>query len=106
MPELVISGRLMAQKGAVIALDVGSGLTVNQMQSETIITQLTEWPLFHNGCAAGLSLRPGPSPHSRALVAYHTPKEPTPGHAGMLFALGLGGHLACLSVPDLYELLR
>jgi len=106
VPELVISGRLASQKGAVVSLDVGSGMQVNNMQSSAVVTLLTEWPLFHNGCAAGLRVRPGRSAMSRTWVNYHTPQEPTPGHAGMLLAMGLSGHLASLSIQDLYEMLR
>ena len=79
----------------------------NLPASDSVAAYLTDWPLFHNGCAAGLRVRPGNADAaSRAWVAYHAPREPTSGHAGLLFAMGLSGHLAALSMPDLYELLR
>ena len=76
---------------------------------------LQVWPEFHNGCAVGLRLRgynkpPGgpasPRPLSaitRDWILYHYPAQPTPANAGMLFALGLQGHLSALALTDVFR---
>ena len=82
------------------------------------MAELTAWPEFHNGVAAGLRLAPGeggtPGPprtplcwavlrraHSlagagghqltRTWIVYNKPPEPSYTHAGLLMALGLSG---------------
>lgn len=50
LPKLVLAGRLPAQQNATVNLDVNAGQN---------LTDLTTWPDFHNGVAAGLRLAPG-----------------------------------------------
>lgn len=85
------------------------------------IQELTGWPEFHNGVAAGLKYQPpwfassGPevsqvrvphaSPGTRAWIMYNKPAEASSSHAGVVLALGLQGHLAALATTDLYRYL-
>lgn len=50
VPKLVLAGRLPTQQNATVNLDVSAGQN---------LTDLTTWPEFHNGVAAGLRLAPG-----------------------------------------------
>ena len=90
--------------------------------------EVTAWPEFHNGAAAGLRLAPAPPPASRqrgsggttggttggtsssrrrhpalAWCALERPEQPSFSHAGTLLALGLTGHLDSLAWTDLYR---
>jgi hypothetical protein len=81
---------------------------------------MTVWPNFHNGVAAGLRL-PSPGEDSTSKItrswiiynkATHDCGETSePGsqlahaHGGFLMALGLRGHLSALSMTDVYEYL-
>ena len=74
--------------------------------------ELTAWPEFHNGCAAGLRLAPSAGggegggacgPLSRSWLMHQRPEAPSYAHAGLLMALGLTGHLRRLSWTDLYR---
>lgn len=84
---------------------------------------LCQWPYFHNGVAAGLTIcasisnnvidstwinynRPkssmnGQDPRDRESALSNTQNE----HAGFLFALGLNGHLAKLSLMTIHDYL-
>ena len=57
--------------------------------------------------AAGLALssNAGRGELTRAWIMFNRPKEPTSAHAGVLFALGLTGHLNVLTNTDLYRYL-
>ena len=82
------------------------------------------WPQFHNGAAAGLATcfhaRSGfgalgnqqdayqqqhQDEHdmTRAWILASKPKQPSDAHAGVLLALGMSGHLATLTMADVYE---
>eukprot|EP00548_Thalassiothrix_antarctica_P012569 CAMPEP_0194162190 /NCGR_PEP_ID=MMETSP0152-20130528/79363_1 /TAXON_ID=1049557 /ORGANISM="Thalassiothrix antarctica, Strain L6-D1" /LENGTH=1229 /DNA_ID=CAMNT_0038872073 /DNA_START=279 /DNA_END=3966 /DNA_ORIENTATION=- len=111
MPELCLSGRVPPANNS-IALD-----TTNTHADMTV------WPEFHNGVAAGLRLPPkstkGSSAFSvsRSWIIYNrattsdettnadTDKETDFSHGGLLMALGLRGHLSALSMTDVYEYL-
>ena len=60
---------------------------------------VTAWPEFHNGVAAGVRLAPGGGGLTRTWVVYNKPKTPNYTHAGMLMGLGLAGAwwLKCFS---------
>lgn len=109
IPELCLSGRVPPANNT-LALDA----------SHTAL-DMTVWPNFHNGVAAGLRL-----PHAgeisssfkitRSWIMYNkascahgeTPelgKQLTHAHGGLLMALGLRGHLSALSMTDIYEYL-
>jgi len=122
IPPLEVAGRL-ASNDATVRLDV----VTMPGGAETFLT----WPRFHNGCAAGLRLpaslaakvtrtwivynRPPPAPanaSSMASVESDPAAEVKAGglgspatHGGLLFALGLRGHLRVLGKADMYRYL-
>ncbi|RAL51299.1 hypothetical protein DM860_010801 [Cuscuta australis] len=93
VPKLVLAGRLPAQQNAMVNLDPN----VRNVQ------ELQPWPEFHNAVAAGLRLAPIQGQLPRPWIMYNKPKEPSVNHAGLLFALGLHGHLCVLSISDIYQ---
>jgi hypothetical protein len=108
IPELCLSGRVPPANNT-LALDA----------SHTAL-DMTVWPNFHNGVAAGLRLpRAGGNSSfkiTRSWIMYNkascahgeTPEsgsQSTHAHGGLLMALGLRGHLSALSMTDLYEYL-
>ena len=61
-------------------------------------SDLTAWPEFHNGCAAGLQLSKDASEAlTRTWIVYNKPDGPSYCHAGLLMALGLTGDHICLA---------
>lgn len=95
IPKLVLAGRLPSQHDATVNLDANTGN----------LTDVTSWPDFHNGVAAGLRLAPGQTKISRTWIVYNKPDEPNFSHAGLLMALGLHKHLAVLAATDVYRYL-
>ena len=109
IPELCLSGRVPPTNNS-LALDT----------SNTPI-DMTVWPDFHNGVAAGLRLPPAGANsasfkitrswivYNRAASAASETSESgnhlTHAHGGLLMALGLRGHLSALSMTDIYEYL-
>jgi len=67
--------------------------------------ELSLWPEFHNGVAAGLRLAPGVTSLTRTWIVYNQPAAPNYSHAGLLMALGLHGHLTALAMTDIYSYL-
>jgi Anaphase-promoting complex subunit 1 len=108
IPDLCLSGRVPPTNN-IIALDTSQ-----------CPTDMTMWPSFHNGVAAGLRLPAavedaslkiarswiiynktssyGSEPRDEEISAIHA-------HGGVLMALGLRGHLSALSMTDVYEYL-
>jgi len=74
---------------------------------------MNTWPLFHNGVAAGLRVSPSASAIiDSSWIVYNRPKSSAAlssdalnEHAGFLLALGLNGHLACLSTMSIHDYL-
>ncbi|BBN07484.1 anaphase-promoting complex subunit 1 [Marchantia polymorpha subsp. ruderalis] len=95
IPKLVLAGRLPSQHDATVNLDVNTGN----------IADLTSWPDFHNGVAAGLRLAPGQGKITRTWIVYNKPDEPSYSHAGFLMSLGLHKHLGVLAATDVYRYL-
>ncbi|KAK9168101.1 hypothetical protein Syun_000241 [Stephania yunnanensis] len=93
IPKLVLAGRLPSQQNATVNLD----------PNFRNIQELKSWSEFHNAVAAGLKLAPLQGKISRTWITYNKPEEPTVTHAGLLFALGLHGHLRVLTVSDIYQ---
>ncbi|XP_067639434.1 anaphase-promoting complex subunit 1 isoform X2 [Eurosta solidaginis] len=96
IPKLCLSGKEPV-KGATI-----------EMQQIELPANMSLWPSFHNGVAAGLKI----SPHARDVdstwIVYNKPKgqeDISTEHAGFLMALGLNGHLKTLSFMSIYEYL-
>ena len=95
IPDLILSGTLPHQNNAQITLDTNNLVTQNML----------DWPEFHNGVAAGLQLAKGQAQLTRTWIVYNKSVEPSNSHAGFLMALGLQGHLGCLSITDIYRYL-
>ncbi|KAK9124538.1 hypothetical protein Sjap_014140 [Stephania japonica] len=93
IPKLVLAGRLPSQQNATVNLD----------PNFRNVQELKSWPEFHNAVAAGLKLAPLQGKMSRTWITYNKPEEPTVTHAGLLFALGLHGHLRVLTISDIYQ---
>ncbi|XP_021862745.2 anaphase-promoting complex subunit 1 isoform X2 [Spinacia oleracea] len=93
VPKLVLAGRLPAQQNATVNLDPN----MRNLQ------ELRAWPEFHNAVAAGLRLAPFQGRVSRTWIIYNRPEEPNAIHAGLLFALGLHGHLTVLTINDIFQ---
>ena len=92
------------------------------METSNAPPELTLWPEFHNGVAAGLRVGPKVKLNPKSKISGKTNSHVTrnwiiynrtasdaaggeAGHAGILFALGLLGHLSVLSVTDICDYL-
>ncbi|XP_075158873.1 anaphase promoting complex subunit 1 [Haematobia irritans] len=83
------------------------GATVEMQQIE-FPANMSLWPTFHNGVAAGLKISPNARDVDSTWIVYNKPKGQTDistEHAGFLMALGLNGHLKTLSFMSIYEYL-
>lgn len=60
------------------------------------------WPAFHQGVAAGLSIRRDSDVVNSSWIFYNRPEQPTPAFGGFLFGLGLTGHLKNLETWHLF----
>lgn len=98
IPKVNLSGLLPHQNNATISLEFpNTGPTADE---------LTMWPMFHNGVAAGLRLASSQASLTRTWIVYNNEwTEPSYSYAGMLMAFGLQGHLKCLAATDLYRYL-
>lgn len=56
-------------------------------------SEARDWASFHNGVAAGLRISPSSQGIDSSWIVFNRPAEPCPSHAGLLFGLGLTGHL-------------
>ncbi|KAK3042105.1 hypothetical protein RJ639_001807 [Escallonia herrerae] len=114
VPKLILAGRLPAQQNAtlfclsslLIVLILWFPLQVNLDPNIRNIQELKSSPEFHNAVAAGLRLAPIQGKMSRTWIMYNKPEEPNAIHAGLIFALGLHGHLRVLTIADVYTYLQ
>ncbi|XP_053668809.1 anaphase-promoting complex subunit 1 [Anopheles marshallii] len=99
IPRLCLSGR-----------DVVRGTTIEIQQIE-VPANMSLWPAFHNGVAAGLRICPD-TPHltstwisnNRQGVRNTVPgTDSSTEHGGFLMALGLTGHLGKLSIYSIFD---
>ena len=88
--------------------------TVFSMRNNEMPADLTTWPLFHNGVAAGLRVRLSESNTINSTwIIFNKPKiknEETASelqnqHAGFLLALGLNGYISQLSMMNIHDYL-
>lgn len=96
IPKLCLTGK-ESLKGATI-----------ELQQIEVPPNMSMWPLFHNGVAAGLQITPDARDIDSTWIVYNKPKGVTEGsteHAGFLMALGLNGHLRTLSFMSIYDYL-
>ena len=97
IPPLNLSGKSVV-KGNVIeftSLDVPSNMSI--------------WPLFHNGVAAALRIQPNSQSIDTSWIQFNKPQSEHDGtteHAGFLLGLGLTGHLRNLSLIGINEYLN
>ena len=77
---------LMQPMGHALTID-RSGLTEEKVN----------WAYFHAGASAGLRLSRHVKGIDTSWIAFNKPNELTNRHAGLLLALGLGGHLRSLA---------
>lgn len=96
IPKLCLTGK-----------ETVKGATVELQQIE-VPQNMNQWPLFHNGVAAGLQITPDAKDIDSTWIVYNKPKVAQEGgaeHGGFLMALGLNGHLKTLSFMSIYEYL-
>uniref|UniRef100_A0A3Q0RVK0 Anaphase-promoting complex subunit 1 n=1 Tax=Amphilophus citrinellus TaxID=61819 RepID=A0A3Q0RVK0_AMPCI len=96
VPKLNLTGRAPPRNTVV---DLNSG-------NIDVPPNMTSWPSFHNGVAAGLKIAPASQVDS-AWIAYNKPKSPELAneYAGFLMALGLNGHLTKLATLNIHDYL-
>lgn len=96
IPKLCLTGK-EREKGVAI-----------ELQQIELPQNMSMWPLFHNGVAAGLQLTPDCKDIDSTWIVYNKPKvsnDSSTEHAGFLMALGLNGHLKTLSFMSIYDYL-
>ena len=101
IPDLCLAGRLPQQHNAVFNLDLSAANAVPGAAAD-----VTAWPEFHNGVAAGIRLAPGGGGLTRTWVVYNKPKTPNYTHAGMLMGLGLAGAQSSRPAVVMWNLVR
>uniref|UniRef100_A0A7S1T5E7 Anaphase-promoting complex subunit 1 n=1 Tax=Compsopogon caeruleus TaxID=31354 RepID=A0A7S1T5E7_9RHOD len=100
IPKICLAGRIPDRQGALVHLT-----------SESIPEGFLDWPMFHNGVAAGLRLRlDDPTSDSLSLRAWITDHLPSGNsfpaeNSGLLLGLGLTGVLDSLKITDWYQFL-
>ncbi|XP_054654988.1 anaphase-promoting complex subunit 1 isoform X1 [Dunckerocampus dactyliophorus] len=96
IPKLNLTGRAPPRNTTV---DLNSG-------NIDVPANMTSWPSFHNGVAAGLKIAPASQVDS-AWIVYNKNKnqEMANEHAGFLMALGLNGHLTKLATLNIHDYL-
>ena len=94
LPILNLSGKALSTNATVTTDNTDKPL------------QLTLWPEFHNGVAAGLTLNPFSNDVDTSWIQFN---QPIPYHqneyAGFLMAMGLQGHLSSLSKFTMHDFL-
>ncbi|XP_038074683.1 anaphase-promoting complex subunit 1-like isoform X2 [Patiria miniata] len=95
IPKLNLSGRAPPRNNTISFLHID------------VPTNMSSWPSFHNGVAAGLKIAPGCSQIDSTWIVYNRPagSELTNEHAGFLMALGLNRHLSSLSTLNVHDYL-
>lgn len=96
IPKLCLSGRETA-KGATV-----------ELQQIEVPANMSQWPLYHNGVAAGLQITTEARDVDSPWIVYNKSKVQTEGsaeHGGFLMALGLNGHLKSLAFMSVYDYL-
>ncbi|KAK9884562.1 hypothetical protein WA026_007405 [Henosepilachna vigintioctopunctata] len=95
IPQLCLSGKSSPR-----------GTTVELTHIDTP-SNMSLWPLFHNGVANGLRISPDASNIDSTWIVFNKPKltEKQMEHGGFLLALGLHGHLKNLDVWNTFDYL-
>ena len=95
IPEMNLKGKSVTKK------------TTIDLTRVEIPSNMTYWPLFHNGVAAGLTICAQAKDLSNAWIRSHLAKnfELTNEKAGFLYGLGLKGHLSNFSMLNVHDAL-
>ncbi|KAG1696502.1 Anaphase-promoting complex subunit 1 [Nymphon striatum] len=96
IPKLCLTGKAPPRNSTV------------ELSHIDIPANMNQWPLFHNGVAAGLMITSTYSHIDSTWIVYNAPKgtNDTPiEHAGFLMALGLNGHLTNLAEWNIHDYL-
>lgn len=70
--------------------------TVKQLESEHVPENFLEWPEFHDGVCAGLSIASDSQIVDNSWITFNRPDELNNSHGGFLLGLGLAGRLKAL----------
>ncbi|EIW67269.1 hypothetical protein TREMEDRAFT_72199 [Tremella mesenterica DSM 1558] len=65
----------------------------NHTMKPPILPENAEWPSFHSGVSAALSISPDSKGIDSSWIVFNRPATLTMGHGGFLLGLGLTGHL-------------
>ncbi|ORY08304.1 hypothetical protein K493DRAFT_29218 [Basidiobolus meristosporus CBS 931.73] len=79
--------------GITVAAKIPPLNSVVALDTALFPPEYEEWPSFHDGVAAGLRISQYCSEIDGSWIVYNRPDEPDSKHAGLLYALGLTGHL-------------
>ena len=101
IPKLCLTGRSPPRNGTI------------DLSHIEVPPNMTTWPLFHNGVAAGLrACTLASNIIDSSWIVYNKPKstqslanDALNEHAGFLLALGLNGHLSRLSTMNVHDYL-
>ncbi|KAK8854800.1 hypothetical protein IAR55_003539 [Kwoniella newhampshirensis] len=78
----------------------------NTILKAEIVADSAEWPCFHNGVAAGLSISPDCKGIDSSWIVFNRPQVLNSEHGGFLLGLGLTGHLRSLMTYHAFPLME
>ncbi|KIR73652.1 anaphase-promoting complex subunit 1 [Cryptococcus deuterogattii CA1014] len=78
----------------------------NNVLKAEIVSDSAEWPCFHNGVSAGLSISPDCKGIDSSWIVFNRPQTLNSEHGGFLFGLGLTGHLRSLLTYHAFPLME
>nr|KIR46048.1 anaphase-promoting complex subunit 1 [Cryptococcus bacillisporus CA1280] len=78
----------------------------NNILKAEIVSDSAEWPCFHNGVSAGLSISPDCKGIDSSWIVFNRPQTLNSEHGGFLLGLGLTGHLRSLLTYHAFPLME
>ncbi|WVQ74951.1 hypothetical protein IAR50_004559 [Cryptococcus sp. DSM 104548] len=78
----------------------------NNVLKAEIVSDSAEWPCFHNGVSAGLSISPDCKDIDSSWIVFNRPGLLNAEHGGFLLGLGLSGHLRSLMTYHAFPLME
>ncbi|TYJ53105.1 hypothetical protein B9479_006286 [Cryptococcus floricola] len=78
----------------------------NTLLKAEIVSDSAEWPCFHNGVSAGLSISPDCKDIDSSWIVFNRPGVLNAEHGGFLLGLGLTGHLRSLMTYHAFPLME
>jgi len=110
IPPILLTAKLKRNR-AIMSIDISK----ISLESDSTSVSSTQWAEFHNGVASGLVIGKE-CKITKEWIMFHKPNKrgsqynrqnsDSVTHAGLLFALGLQGHLKCLGPTDIYGYLQ